>query len=111
MATKDDMIAAIQAAADSSGSGNIQISLGTPGNHVLNSIMEMQETGKAWTPEPKTWPIVAEGLAAWADAAGIGDMAAIKAKINELIASHNQFISDYNANVIPTTAVPVVPLP
>lgn len=70
MATKDEIKAAIQAAADATGDGNLRISLGAPGSHVENSIGEMQPTGGAWVPEPKTWPVVIEGLANWLDGGG-----------------------------------------
>lgn len=111
MATKDDIIAAIQAAADGSGSGNIRISLGAPGNHVKNSIGETKETAQAWEPEPKTWSVVAEGLADWADSLGLSGIAAIKAKVNELCNSYNQLLIDYDAGTVPTSAPPVPPLP
>ena len=72
MTVKTEMIAAIQAVADASGSENIRIALGAPGNHVENSIGESQPTGAAWIPEPKTWPVVVEGIAAWLDSKGVG---------------------------------------
>jgi len=72
MAIKDDIIAAIQAVADASGSGNIRISLGAPGDHVENSIGETQPTGAAWLPEPKTWPVIIEGIAEWLTAQNVG---------------------------------------
>lgn len=111
MATKDDIIAAIQTAADATGNGNLRISLGATGNHVENSIGETRPTGQAWEPEPKTWPVIAQGLADWADSLGLSDLAAIKAKVNELCSSHNQLIIDYDNGTVPTTAPPVTPLP
>jgi len=72
MTTKADIITAIQAVADASGSGNIRIALGAPGAHVENSIGESQPTGAAWIPEPKTWPVIVGGLAGWLDLKGVG---------------------------------------
>lgn len=111
MATKDDIIAAIQAAADGTGNSNLQISLGSTGDHVKNIIGETKPTGQAWEPEPKTWSVVAEGLADWADSLGLSDLSAIKSKVNELCNSYNQLLIDYDAGTVPTTAPPVVPLP
>lgn len=67
MATKADIIAAIQAVADATGDSNLRISLGVPGCHVQNIIGETHPTGKAWVPEPKVWSVVIEGLAKWLD--------------------------------------------
>jgi len=111
MATKDDIITAIQSVADASGSGNIRISLGAPGSHVADSAGKSKPTGAAWVPEPKTWPVVVEGLADWLDGQGIGEIAAIKSKVNELIAGYNQLRTDYNSGTVPTTASSVTPLP
>lgn len=72
MATKDEIIAAIQAEADATGDGNMRISMGAPGSHVENSIGQRKPTGAAWEPSPKTWEIVCSGFAAWADSIGVG---------------------------------------
>lgn len=108
MATKADMIAAIQAVADGSGSDTIRMALGEPGSYVKDPTGATRETGAAWAPEPKTWPVVIEGLADWFDAQGLG---AIKPKLNELIGAYNQLRSDYNAGIVPTAAPEVDPLP
>lgn len=65
MSIKADIIAAIQAVADATGNANLRISLGAPGDHVENVIGETQPTGAAWSPEPRTWPVIIEGLAGW----------------------------------------------
>lgn len=71
MSTKTEIIAAIQAVADASDDTNIQIALGTPGSYIKNIIGEIQATGSAWAPEPKTWATVIEGLADWLDGGGV----------------------------------------
>ena len=111
MTTKNDMITAIQASADASGDNNIRISMGAPGNHLKNTIGETEPTAQAWQPEPKTWPVVIEGLALWADTQGVGQVGTIKAKLNELIGAYNQLRTDYNAGVVPTSAPAVTPIP
>ena len=75
MTTKTDIIAAIQGVADATGDGNLRIAIGAPGDHVENSIGETQPTGDAWEPEPKTWPVVVEGIAAWLDSKNVGGSA------------------------------------
>ncbi len=111
MATKADIIAAIQAVADASGSNNIVISLGAPGAHVKNSIGQSKPTGAAWEPEPKTWPVIAEGLANWADGLGIAEIGDIKAKVNEIVGGYMQLKTDYDNGTVPTTAPDIVVLP
>ena len=68
MTTKSDIIAAIQAAADATGVNTIRIGLGTPGSRIADPIGEMKDTGAGWVPEPKVWPTVIAGIAAWIDA-------------------------------------------
>ena len=111
MTTKADIIAAIQAAVDGTGNNNLKISLGAPGDHVKNSIGETKPTGAAWQPEPKTWPAIVEGLADWADTQGLGQVGAIKTKLNELIGGYMQLKQDYDNGIVPTTAPDVTPLP
>ena len=63
MTSKAAIIRAIQEVADAVGNNNYQISLGTPGTSIENSIGEMTPTGAAWKPEPKSFPIVMGGIA------------------------------------------------
>jgi hypothetical protein len=111
MATKEDIITEIQAVADASGDNNLRISLGAPGNNVKDTIGKTKPTGQAWEPEPKTWPVVAEGLANWADAQGIAGISDIKDKVNELVGGYMQLKADYDSGVVPTTAPDITPLP
>ena len=71
MATKDDIIALIQAVADATGVDAMRVSLGAPGNHVEIG-GSSRETGAGWSPEPKPFPIVIEGLAQFLDGQGVG---------------------------------------
>ena len=89
---------------DGAGVDQLRISLGTPGDHVRDVTGEPQPTGGAWEPEPKTWPLVVEGIADWADAT-------LKAKLNELVGAYNQLRTDYNDGTVPTSAQEVDPLP
>ena len=61
--SKAAMIRAIQQVADALDSNNYRITFGEPGNHLEDIIGQTQPTGKAWLPEPKSWPLVVEGLA------------------------------------------------
>jgi len=108
MTTKTDIIDAIKAAADATGDNNIRISLGATGNHLKNTIGETKPTGAAWNPEPKTWPVICEGLANWADSLGISG---VKDKLNDLIGQYNQLLEDYNNSTVPSSASEVDPLP
>jgi len=110
MSTKTEIIADIQAVADASGADAIRSSLGTPGSYVEIAGSE-RKTGAGWEPEPKVWSVVVEGLANWLDNAGVGDVGAIKSKLNELIGEYDQLRDDYNNGVVPTTAQEVDPLP
>lgn len=67
--TKTGRISAIQAVADATGDNNWRISLGEPGSHLENTVGEKKPTGAAWEPEPKSFPIIMEGLAAFEGAA------------------------------------------
>lgn len=111
MTTKAEIIAQIQAAADACGNAQMRIGLGAPGAVVKNAIGELKNTGSAWEPEPKSQALIIEGIAAWLDGAGVGDVGALKGKLNELIGAYNQLRLDYNAGTVPTTAPAVVPLP
>ena len=71
MATKDDIITLIQAVADATGVDAMRVSLGAPGNHVEIG-GSSRETGAGWSPEPKPFPIVIEGLAQFLDGQGVG---------------------------------------
>lgn len=110
MTTKADIIAAIQAAADAS-TNAIRIPLGTPGTVVPNVTGQLTPTGQAWVPEPKVFPALVEGIADYLDAQGLGQVAAMRAKVNELVGAYQQLKSDYNNGIVPTTAPDVEPLP
>lgn len=63
MGIKEDIIAAIQAAADATEDPNTKLSMGSPGEHIDPGTGESLETGQAWANPKKVWPVVAEGLA------------------------------------------------
>lgn len=116
MTTKGDIILAIQAAADAYAAdpgypedarNAIAIALGTPGSTVVIAGQYLH-TGSAWTPEPRTFPTVIEGLADWLTAQG--SIPAVVGKLNELVGAYNQLRADYNNGVVPTTALEVDPL-
>lgn len=106
MATRDDLIAAIQAAADATGVNTIRLGLGAPGDHVKDPTGETRPTGGAWEPEPKTWPVVVDGFVAWYEGP-----TGLKAKLNELIGAYMQLKADYDSGTVPTAAPDVLPLP
>jgi hypothetical protein len=119
MTTTTEIIAAIQAAADAAYAGTdgtpdtraaIAIALGTPGDTVRIA-GQPRPTGSGWTPDPKVFAVLVAGLAAWLDGAGIGDVGALKTTLNLLVTSHNQLIADHNSATVPTTALPVDPVP
>lgn len=60
--TKKSTIAAIQSVADATGVNNFIIALGSPGANLINSIGEKQSTARAWVPEPRSFPILIEGM-------------------------------------------------
>lgn len=110
MATYDDMKAALQSYANG-------LSIGDPfpsGMVTWGSGADITwdgddyEVGAAWA-SGSSFDTLIHGVADWADSVGAGDVT--KAKVNEIIASHNQLLSDYDNGVVPTTAVPVVPIP
>ena len=72
MATKNDIIAAVQAVADGTGVVNLRLSMGTPGDYLDDAAGEARPTGASWAPEPKVWSVFVEGLANWLDSGGIG---------------------------------------
>lgn len=78
MSTKTEIIAAIKGVADATEAPAILMALGTEGDYV--EIVEQERpTGAAWVPEPKTWPVVIEGIAAWLDSKGVGGAPGFKA--------------------------------
>jgi hypothetical protein len=83
-----------------------KLALGTPGDRIQVEGTRVA-TGSGWG-DGKTFEVIAAGADAWLIEQG--SPAAIAAKMNELIASHNQLLSDYQARVVPSTALPVVPL-
>ena len=116
MTTKTDFIAAIVAAADAYYTADpvtgaaVKIALGSSGTKVVIAGQKF-DSGAAWADEPKAIPTQIEGLADHLDTLGVTEVAAIKAKVNELIGSYSQLISDYDNGIVPTTAAPVIPLP
>ena len=115
MTTKTDFIAAIVAAADAYYTADpetgaaVKIAFGSPGTKVVIAGQKFS-SGKAWEDEPKSIPTQIEGLADHLDTLGITETPTIKAKLNELIASYTQLISDYDNGIVPTTAAAVLPL-
>jgi len=113
--TRSELILAVQAvadnyyAADPAIGATAMIALGTPGT-VVDVDGQKLNSGMAWAREMATFPVVLAGLADWLDGAGIGEVASIKGKVNDLCASLNQLIADYNASIKPTTAQSVPPL-
>ncbi len=71
MTTKTDIITLIKGVADATGVDAMKVSLGSEGSVVLLGGL-MRATGMAWVPEPKSFPIVIEGIAAWLDSHGVG---------------------------------------
>jgi len=116
MTTKADIIAAVQAAADAYyvadpvTGASVKLGLGSTGT-VVTIAGQKFDSGAAWGPEPAAIPCQVEGLADYLDAAGLGNMTAFHDKINELVAAHGQLVADYNGGIVPTTALPVLPLP
>jgi len=116
MTTKADIIAAQQAAADAYyiadpvTGASIKLGLGSTGT-VVTIAGQKFDSGAAWGPEPAAIPCQVEGLADYLDTLGISETAAIKGKVNDLCASLNQLIADFDSSTIPTTAPTVPPLP
>ncbi len=119
MTTKQDIIQAIQEAADESnpapphvkeGEPRLRVALGEPGD-VIDLEGDKWETGRGWEPLPTAYDKIIEGLAVVLDDKGIGDVAAIKAKVNELVGGYMQLKTDYNNGTVPTTAPDIAPLP
>lgn len=116
MSTKTDFIAAIAAAADAyyiadpvTGAA-VKIALGSASTKVIIAGQKF-DSGAAWANEPKSIPTQIEGLADHLDSLGVTEVAAIKAKLNELISAYMQFRADYNNGTVPTSAPDVDPLP
>jgi len=112
VATKDIIIAQIQIAADATSLPRIRAGLGAPGDHVEIEGQRLR-TGIQWEANPNDGgpsptEVQVEGIAAHLDSM---DVAAIKAKVNELVGGYMQLKADYNNGVVPTTALDVVPLP
>jgi hypothetical protein len=116
MTTKTDIISQIQTAADAYYAADpetgaaVEIALGSPGTRVTIGDLKF-DSGAAWANEPKSIPTQIEGLAAYLDSLGISGTAAIKAKVNEIVAQYNQLRTDYNAGTVPTTATVLAPIP
>lgn len=105
MSTQEEIITAIQTAADAAEDSGIKIAFGTPGGRALNIIGQVKPTGQAWLSPPSTWSVIIQGIADWLDA-GV-----TKSKMNELIGAYNQLREDYNNGIVPTSALEVTPLP
>lgn len=115
MTTKAEIIAAIEAAADAYLAGTpsseddeirrkvVATVLGSAGRRIEIAGQE-SDSNAGLSPEPTVFATLVEGLADWLVGAGVGNIAAMRAKVNEIIASHNQLIADYNAGTVPTTA-------
>jgi hypothetical protein len=82
------------------------LALGTPGQRI-EVAGSLQETGGGWG-NGKTFEVLADGVELWLD--DQGSPAAITAKLNELIASFNQLLADYQASVVPSTATAITPI-
>lgn len=112
MATKDDIISAVQTVADATAEPKILASMGTPGAWTRFSGMEYQKaTGQVWENLPSPWDVFVEGLSDWLDSSGASDVGVIKAKLNELIGEFNTLLSDHNSGTVPSSASTVTPLP
>lgn len=118
MTTKTDIIDAVKAVADAiyanlsideADRQAIKIAVGSEGTVIVVGGRRMQ-SGSSWAPEPKVFSVLVEGLADYLDNAGMGQIPAIVAKINELIGEYNQLLSDHNSGIVPSAANPVVPL-
>ncbi len=89
---------------------NGALGLKTPAPAVEVSHQVEVKPGESWG-ATKAFEIYLGGIAQYIDSTGLGELAAIKAKVNELAAAYNQLRTDYNSSVVPTTALPVDPLP
>lgn len=111
MSTKTEIIALVQAAADTLDTPPILASMGTPGAYTKFPNLEQQKpTGQVWENPASPWQAYSEGLAAWLDSQGITEIGDIKSKLNELIGEYNKLLSDYNNGVVPSSASSVTPL-
>jgi len=79
ISTKDELIRAIQGVADRGGDPQQRIGFGAPGDYVEDAAGELKPTGSAWTPTPKTWDMIAEGLADFIDQGGTMEQSQIDA--------------------------------
>ena len=109
MATWEDIKALIQARADAIDNPGAY-GLRTPGDPIEVNRNQQVTPGGSWG-ETAAFEIYLKGIAEWLDDSGISELAAIKAKLNELISSYAQFKSDYDALIVPTTAADVDPVP
>lgn len=119
MTTKSEIIAAVQAAADGyfadetieeTKRKTIALSLGTPGQRITIA-GQTSDSNAALSPEPTVFATLIEGIADWLNAGGIGEIATIKAKLNELIQNYNQLLDDYDNTIVPSAAQIVTELP
>jgi len=119
LSTKTAIIEAIQNAADSYYAditidevqrSAVALALGTPGQRITIAD-QTNDSNAALTPEPTVFSTVIEGIASSLDASGVGEVAAIKAKLNQVIGQYNQLLSDHNSSTVPSTATVVSVLP
>jgi hypothetical protein len=117
--TYDEFKTALQAAVDGLPSeweetAALRAAAGAPGDTVTLPGDEKRNTGAIWE-EREGSVIILLGVLLKAvgdtmDSAGIGQVAGIAEKLNELIGEYNQLREDYNSSTVPTTAKEVDPL-
>lgn len=106
MATWEDIQDLIQAIADAR--DNVaSYSLRTPGDAIEIYRNVEIVPGEAWG-QFKPFQIFLEGIGEYLDNNSLSDL---KDKLNELIASHNQLLTDYNNSTWPSSASTVTLLP
>ena len=109
MAILDDIKLLIQTIADGV-DDNGALGLKTPGDPIdLGQNVEIRP-GESWGPT-KAFEIYLGGISQYLNSSGISEVAAIKAKVNELVGAYNQLRTDYNDETVPTTAESVDPIP
>lgn len=107
MALENDAILAINAAAaeryaaSATDGAAVMAALGAPGTKVAIAD-QLLDSGAALGAD-KTLQVLAVGLAR-AIEPQLGQVASIKAKVNELIVAYNALRADYNNGVVPTSA-------